>query len=270
MTSFFADRAARRVATLLAALCAAPVGAQTIAQRVAAADRPVQVIYPSRQTACGDGRSFIGHVLEDGYYFGSDDNSMYRGNGGNGWYRGPCVHGPARVLATVMDGEVTHLRVFVGPVPPSSTDIVTVNATASEAAAWLASLVTGDNSRVAASAVMPLILADAPDPWPLLLRVARDNGRGTNVRRDALMWLGNGAIMHLGIAQTRDDTPDDEMRTQAVFALSQRPRSESVPALMDLAKSAKYPAAKRSAIFWLGQTGDTRAADVFAELLGLR
>jgi HEAT repeat protein len=60
------------------------------------------------------------------------------------------------------------------------------------------------------------------------------------------------------------------MRTQAVFALSQRPKSESVPALMDLAKTAKYPSAKRSAIFWLGQTGDPRAADVFAELLGLR
>jgi hypothetical protein len=43
-----------------------------------------------------------------------------------------------------------------------------------------------------------------------------------------------------------------------------------VPALMDLAKTAKYPSAKRSAIFWLGQTGDPRAADVFAELLGLR
>jgi HEAT repeat protein len=91
-----------------------------------------------------------------------------------------------------------------------------------------------------------------------------------NVRRDALMWLGTGVIDHLGIGQQRDDTPDDEIRTQAVFALSQRPKSESVPALMDLAKTAKYPSAKRSAIFWLGQTGDPRAADVFAELLGLR
>jgi hypothetical protein len=189
---------------------------------------------------------------------------------GDGWSRGVCVHGPARVVATVFGGEVTRLHVYVGPVPPASNDVETVNASAADAAAWLSSLVTSDNARLAASAIMPLVLVDAPDPWPLLLRVARDNSRGMNVRRDALMWLGKGAIKHLGIEPERDDTPDDEMRSQAVFALSQRPKSESVPALMEVAKTAKYPSAKRSAIFWLGQTGDPRAADVFAELLGLR
>ena len=267
MISFFASQRAR-LAVFLAAASASPLGAQTIAQKLSTADRPVQVIYPSRQTACGDGRSYIGHVFEDGYYFGTDDNTMYQ-RGGN-WSRGACVHGPARVVATVFGGEVTRLRVYVGPVPPPSADVETVNASASDAAAWLTALVTGDNARVAASAILPLVLVDAPDPWPVLLRVARDNSRGMNVRRDALMWLGNGAITHLGVEQKRDDTPDDEMRTQAVFVLSQRPKSESVPALMDLAKTAKYPSAKRSAIFWLGQTGDPRAADVFAELLGLR
>lgn len=267
MTSSFADPRVRRAAILFAWLCATPVGAQTIAQRIAAADRPVQVIYPSRPSACGDGRSYYSRAFDDGYSFGTDDNLMYQR--GDGWSRGPCVHGPARVVATMMGGEVTRLRVYVGPVPPS-TDVETVNASASDAAVWLSSLITGDNSRVAASAIRPLILADAPDPWPLLLRVARDNGRGMSLRREALMWLGIGATVHLGIEQKRDDTPDDEMRTQAVFALSQRPKSESVPTLMDLARSAKYPSAKRSAIFWLGQTGDPRAADVFAELLGLR
>jgi hypothetical protein len=39
---------------------------------------------------------------------------------------------------------------------------------------------------------------------------------------------------------------------------------------MDVARTATHASAKRSAIFWLGQTGDPRAADVFAELLGLR
>jgi PBS lyase HEAT-like repeat len=266
MTSSFADRCSR-VAILLAVVVSTPAGAQTIAQRLSTTDRPVQVIYPSRQTACGDGRGSIGHVFEDGYYFGTDDNTMYQR--GDGRSRG-CVHGPARVVATVIDGEVTRLRVYVGPVPPASSDVMTINAGAADAAAWLTSLVTGENARVAASAVLPLVLVDGPDPWPVLLRVARDNTRGMNVRRDALMWLGQGTVAHLGIEQKRDDTPDDEMRSQAVFVLSQRPKSESVPALMDLARTAKYPSAKRSAIFWLGQTGDPRAADVFAELLGLR
>jgi len=267
MTSFFADPRAR-LAILIAAAASTPVAAQTIAQRLSTADRPVQVIYPTRQTACGDGRSYIGHVFDDSYYFGTDDNTMYRR--GNDWSRGPCVHGPTRVVATVFGGEVTRLRVYVGPVPPVSSNVETINASTADATAWLTSLVTGDNARLAASAVLPLVLADAPDPWPLLLRVARDNTRGMSVRRDALMWLGQGAVAHLGIEQKRDDTPDDELRSQAVFALSQRPKAESVPALMDLAKTAKYPSAKRSAIFWLSQTGDPRAADVFADLLGLR
>jgi HEAT repeat protein len=60
------------------------------------------------------------------------------------------------------------------------------------------------------------------------------------------------------------------MRTQAVFVLSQRPKSESVPDLIELARSSKHPSARRAAIFWLGQTGDPRAADVYADLLGLR
>ena len=63
---------------------------------------------------------------------------------------------------------------------------------------------------------------------------------------------------------------DDEMREQAVFVLSQRRKTESVPELIDLAKNAKHPAARKAAIFWLGQSGDPRAVDVYAELLGLR
>jgi hypothetical protein len=59
------------------------------------------------------------------------------------------------------------------------------------------------------------------------------------------------------------------MRSQAVFVLSQRPRSESLPELFDLPRSAKYTSAKRRSVGW-GQTGDLRAVDAFAQLLGLR
>ena len=84
------------------------------------------------------------------------------------------------------------------------------------------------------------------------------------------MWLSMGVNDHLGIADTRDESTDDEMRSQAVFVLSQRPKSESVPELIDLARSAKHASARRAAIFWLGQTGDSRAIEVYAELLGIR
>ena len=76
-----------------------------------------------------------------------------------------------------------------------------------------------------------------------------------------------GVSEKLGLADESGDTDDDEMRKQAVFALSQRPKSESVPDLIEVVKRATHPSARRAAIFWLGQTGDLRAVEVYAQLL---
>jgi hypothetical protein len=99
--------------------------------------------------------------------------------------------------------------------------------------------------------------------------IARDQDRST--RNTALMWLGNGITDKLGLGDdVRTQSDADEMRQRAVFVLSQRPKSESVPDLIDLAKNGKFPSVRRSAIFWLGQSGDPRAVDTFAELLNSR
>ncbi len=181
-----------------------------------------------------------------------------------------CVHGPARAVVTVIGGQVTRIRAYVGPVPAARDDIKTLNASADEAAAWLGDLVQHGTTRTADDAMLPLILAAAPDPWPLLLRVARDSDRAKSVRGSALMWLSTGVTDHLGLNDARDASDEDEMRTQAVFVLSQRPKSESVPELVDVALRGTHASARRAAIFWLGQTGDPRATDVYAQLLGLR
>jgi hypothetical protein len=243
------------------------LGAQSLATRVTASDGRVQVIYPSRPNVCGDGEGLIGNVLGHSMYYSGNSTSF---SGRGSWSDRPCLHGPARVVATVMGGEITHIRSYVGPVPTSSSDTRTINASASEAANWLSDIASQGAGRVASEAMLPLILADAPEPWPRLIRIARDENRSRDVRRAALTWLSSGVSEHLGLADTQDESPDDEMRTQAVFVLSQRPRSESVPELIELARTAKHASARRSAIFWLGQTGDPRAVDVYAELLGIR
>ena len=56
-------------------------------------------------------------------------------------------------------------------------------------------------------------------------------------------------------------------REQAVFALSQRPRDEGVPALISVARTNKDPEIRKKALFWLGQSHDPRALDLFEELL---
>lgn len=240
---------------------AAQSPSQSLARRVTAESSPVNVIFPSRPDACGDGRSYIQNVLGDGTFTGTMDSDGRYG-------QRECVHGPGRVLVTVIDGNVTRLRAFVGPVP--SDGARTIAATTDEARAWLADLVAHGNARVASEAVMPLVLVEGAEPWPQLLAAARDASRPKSVRQSAVRWLGMGASAHLGLNDAQDETDDDELRAQAVFALSQRPRDESVPALIDLARSAKYPSVRRAAIFWLGQSGDSRAIDVYAQLLGLR
>jgi hypothetical protein len=254
-----------RTISLLSLLCAASVaGAQSLSQRVTSSDGVVQVVFPARAGVCGDGIAYIGNVFgQSSYYSG---NSVYGGHGS--WERRPCEHGPVRVAATVMSGEVTRIRPYVGPLPRVEGRLL--EAGAAEATAWLNELVSRAPIRLAEEAMFPLVIADGAEPWPFLLRVARDENRPLQVRRSALHWLGTGVADKLGLSNDDADTEDDEMRKQAVFVLSQRPKSESVPELMSLARSAKYPSVRRQAIFWLGQTGDMRAADTFAELLKLR
>jgi hypothetical protein len=235
-----------------------PLGAQDLTQRVAASDGIVNVVYPSRPNACGDGRGSIQNI------FGTTQSYSYDGDG----RMRMCVHGPARVAATVISGEVTRLRLYVGPVEP--TDNKTLMVSAAEAVEWLKGIASRGSSRVASDAVVPLVVADAPDPWPFLLTLARDDTRAHNVRQTALQWLSYGTTDHLGLSEPSHKTDDDEMREQAVFVLSQRPKGESVPELIDIARTAKNAAARRSAIFWLSQSGDRRAADLYAELLGIR
>lgn len=249
---------------LIPLLCAtSTLGAQSLAKRVAAANGTVAVIYPSRADACGDGHGTIMHVLGENRF--SSGTTFY----GDHMTGTGCVHGPARVVATVIDGEITRLRTYVGPVT-STPDASTIEASAGDASAWLGDLVAHGTSRVAADAMLALVLADTDSPWPLLLRVARDRDRPMEVRRSSLTWLSMGVSDKLGLPDDHGATDEDEIRNQAVFAISQRPRTESIPELIDIARNSTHPSARRAAIFWLGQTGDVRAADVYADLLKLR
>lgn len=252
------------VAAALATSAVPAARGQSVTQRLASSSGDVDVVYPTRAGVCGDGRGSISHVLGDDMQSGNITTGDYRNS-----YDRPCVAGPARVAVSMDAGQVTRLRVYVGPTPSSTSATRTLNVSAAEAATWLSGVVEHADGRIASDAIVALLVADAPEPWPLLLRVARDQDRSRATRSAALFWLGNGANAKLGLNRDRDASDEDQVREQVVFALSQRPKSESVPELMDLARHGKYPSVRRSAIFWLGQTGDPRAADVYADLLGV-
>jgi len=57
------------------------------------------------------------------------------------------------------------------------------------------------------------------------------------------------------------------VKKKAVFALSQLPKDEGVPRLMEVARSNRNPEVRKQAMFWLGQTKDPRAVKFFEEIL---
>jgi len=84
-----------------------------------------------------------------------------------------------------------------------------------------------------------------------------------------LFWLGQKAGKKAadGITRAIADDPETDVKKKAVFALSQLPREEGVPLLLQTARTNRNPVVRREAIFWLGQSKDPRALAFFEEVL---
>ena len=259
-----------RIVTLaaLAAMFVPRAGAQSLERRLAdLADGDAQFTFASRPGVCGDGASFI----EDGL---GGESRIYEGGHINGRMNrvdGPaCMPGPVRVVAWVAGGEIIRLRTYAGPLArPAESRRDLGQVSVSDAVAFLRELAERGSGRAAEQALLPLVLADSISPWPTLIRFARSDRIVRAVHRSAAFWLSRGAAAKLGLSDV-DQTEDDEVRSSAVFALSQQPRAESVPRLLEVARTSKRPAVRAQALFWLGQTGDARAIDLFAEILERR
>jgi hypothetical protein len=253
----------------LAALVLMQQPTQSLERRVAAApDGTVRFSFAAKPGVYGNGRNMISWDCDKG----NCHNRQVDGN----WddhddWNMPCDSGPVRVALTKSSGRITDLRVYVGGewrTSTTATDLGTVGT--KEAASYLLALAVRDESRASEKAIFPAVLADSVTIWPDLLKIARADNVSRKVRRSAVFWLGQAA----GDAATRgltdlvdDGSADREVRETAVFALSQRPREEGVPALIRIARQNKDPDLRRKAIFWLGQSDDPRALSLFEELL---
>ena len=81
-------------------------------------------------------------------------------------------------------------------------------------------------------------------------------------------WFAvHGQRDQCAISDAVANDPETDVKKRAVFALSQLPKSEGVPLLIDVARKNPNPVVRKQAIFWLGQTKDPRALEVFAEIL---
>jgi hypothetical protein len=133
---------------------------------------------------------------------------------------------------------------------------------------WLAGLATGDSSRrLANSATMALALHASPQATDRLIALAKTS-KSTDVRGTALFWVAQRAGDKAAgtLTQALED-PETEVRKKAVFALSQLPKDEGVPKLIEVARSHRDAAVRKQAMFWLGQSRDPRALAFFEQIL---
>ncbi|MEP7325760.1 MAG: HEAT repeat domain-containing protein [Gemmatimonadota bacterium] len=245
-------------------LATVPVCGQSLASRVSRTnDGVVRFSYASRPDVCGNGVNNINM---------GDNHRITRNSDGDDDSNCPCDYGPVRVTLTMRSGAVTRLRTTVGTrtrtAPADLVDLGTVSTR--EAAAYLLEVAQKASGNAGGEAIFALTLADSVTPWPDLIRLARNNGVRNDTRKSAVFWLGQAA----GDAVTKDlaelaedEQGDQEVRESAVFALSQLGNDRGVPALIRIAKTNKDPEIRRKALFWLGQSDDPRALDLFEDLL---
>jgi hypothetical protein len=244
---------------------------QPLDRRVAAApDGVMRLSFAARPGVCGNGRGSVSMNCDDG---NCGNYTVSVGKRDRDEVEYDCDPGPVRVSLRVAGGRVTNLRTYVGgrwraTTGAGVTDLGTVGAR--EAAAYFLALAAKDSGAAAEHAVFPAVLADSATIWPDLLRIARNDRISRKVRRSSVFWLGQaaGEAATRGLTELVDDrAADRDVRESAVFALSQRPHDEGVPALIRIARENPDPELRKKAIFWLGQSDDPRALALFEDLL---
>ena len=187
--------------------------------------------------------------------------------------KGPASSGPVLVSMQLRGGRVAESETHVGgrwrSVTGRVTDLGLVPSR--EAADALLSLAVEAKDGDGEELITAATLADSAVVWPGCSRSPETPRSAEETRRQSVFWLGQAA----GEAATRGldsivrmgTTRDLEVRKHAVFALSQRPAEEGVPALIRIARTNQHPELRKTALFWLGQSEDPRAITLFEELL---
>lgn len=250
---------------ILSTLAAAtPLEAQSLAARVASLENGVVSFhFAARAAVCGDGEHFI-----------RTGRSSYHGSFSVGRQMEPCLFGPVQVRLTLENGAVDRVQYWVGPLRSrEARDLGAVPA--AEAARYLMTIAERGGARASAKAIFPAVLADSATVWPSLLTIARDlDTRSRATRNESMLWLSRFAAAAVSGhpndpfgSDNESASDEEELKTQAVFVLSQLRNGAGIPDLLEIARSNPNPRVRSHALFWLGQSGDPRAIALFESVL---
>jgi HEAT repeat protein len=106
--------------------------------------------------------------------------------------------------------------------------------------------------------------------WPDLLNIAQNQEVDSDLRQQAVFWLGQlaGDKATEGLVNILEDDDEDlEVREHAIFALSHRDPHGCIPHLSRIACTSKHPQLREQALFWLAKIDDPRVLALFEKIL---
>ncbi len=115
--------------------------------------------------------------------------------------------------------------------------------------------------------VFSLSQMGGPENGKWLLGVARDTSQGIEMRKQALFWAGQAGVPITELTGLYAKVGDKDMREQLVFVYSQRNEPAALEKLIEIAKRDPDPELRKRALFWLGQSEDSRAVDALQEII---
>ena len=174
--------------------------------------------------------------------------------GPSGVTMAPAINGPIPlegsrlffVLYRVENAQVDKIRIFSEDCPLDAGGLTLhwlTGVRPADSVAVLASYVgASSTNRLADSALSALAMHQEPAALDRLIASARE-GATTKIRGQSLFWLaqraGEKAVGAISEAIARD--PETEVKKRAVFAMSQLPKDEGVPLLIQLARTNSQP-----------------------------
>lgn len=249
------------------ALGAATAGAQSLAQRIAAAGQgEVRMTYSTRADVCGDGGSTIG--VADAFMMSSSMESYGR------WTSTHCRPGAARVAVEVGADGVASVQPHVGGSWQGAegrvVDLGVVSAP--EAASYFLDIAEKLDGRAARNTLLAAVIADSADMSARLLAIGERTSNASETRRRAVHWLGvfGNASMVKPLTELAKTGGEEKksIADAALFALSRLPDGAGLPSLIELARSASSTRSRAQAVFWLGQSDDKRARSEVRAIAG--
>lgn len=128
---------------------------------------------------------------------------------------------------------------------------------------------TESNTEVKKQIVFALKRMGSPRALAKLYEIARNASEDTEVRKDALHWIGQSGDKQSVdfLIQMYDGEKDEEVKQQLIFALSRTDDKRAIRKMIDIARRDASVEMRKQAIFWLGRSNDPEAQKFLEDLL---